>query len=219
MGDLKRLLTKSTHQKPTRIPYAEDNKRLLEELKIHSPELKRVVFIGASITQSWNLGECFPEIDAINRGVGGQYVPQLLMRFKRDAIELKPDAVVIKFCSINVRPQIPMKVMQDGLEMMVQLARDNNIIPIVCTIIPPAKPEARIGDFSVIDSTGIFNSWLRQLASDNELPLIDYAAAIEDEEGFLPRKYARDPVHVNQEGYAVMSTEARPIIYSALGLE
>ncbi len=36
--------------------------------------------------------------------------------------------------------------------MMVQLAKANGIVPIVPTIIPAGKPEARIGDFSVADS-------------------------------------------------------------------
>lgn len=219
LGDLKRLLTGSSHQKAAKIPYAEDNRKIIEELKNDTTSAKRVVFLGASITRRWNLDAYFPEITAVNRGIGGQYVPQLMMRFKRDVIELKPDAVVIKFCSINIRPQMPLKTMYDGMEMMVQLARDNNITPIVCTVIPPAKPEGRISDFSVLDSVKIFNDWVRQYSSDNDLPLIDYARAIEDENGYLPRKYAADPVHVNEDGYEILSKTARPVINRVLKLD
>jgi len=88
----------------------------------------------------------------------------------------------------------------------------------VTTIVPPGKPEARIGDFSVIDSVNTFNEWLREYARKNELNLIDYALAIEDNQGFLPRKYSTDPVHVNENGYEILADVARPVIYSALGL-
>ena len=216
LGDLKRMLTGTTHQKMAKVPYAEDNQRIKHELAAGMPDMKRVVFMGASITRRWNLEDYFPDIIAINRGVGGQLAPQLLTRFRRDVIELQPDAVVIKFCSINIRPQIPAKVLEDGMAMMVQLTRANNIIPIICTIIPPGKPEARIGDFSVIENTMKFNEWLRKYATDNDIPLIDYARAIEDENGLLPRNYSSDPVHVNEQGYHILAEAARPVIYSIL---
>ncbi len=218
LGELKRLFKGAIHQKSPSIPYAEDNARIKTGLKTGSNDRARVVFLGASITRGWKLEAYFPEIEAINRGVGGQYVPQLLTRFKGDVIELEPDAVVIKFCSINIRPQIPGKTLTDAMEMMVQLARSNEIIPIICTIIPPAKPEAHIGDFSIIDSTRVFNDWLREYARENNLALIDYDRAIADDDGFLPRRYSSDPVHVNEDGYVVMAETAKAVIYEVLSI-
>lgn len=218
LGELKRMLTGSSRQQAPKIPYAKDNARIKKELEEGKAEPNRVVFLGASITRRWNLDAYFPQIHAINRGVGGQLAPSLITRFKRDVIDLQPDAVAIKFCSINIRPQIHQSILKDGMSMMVQLARANDIIPIVTTIVPPGKPEARIGDFSVIDSVKTFNEWLRDYARRNELCLIDYASAIEDNQGFLPRKYSTDPVHVNEDGYEILANTARPVIYSALGL-
>ena len=59
------------------------------------PGEDRVVFMGDSITQGWKLDESFPGKPYINRGIGGQTSPQMLVRFRQDVIDLKPKVVVI----------------------------------------------------------------------------------------------------------------------------
>src|SRR6202008_5331 len=59
---------------------------------------KRVVFMGDSITDGWdspNNGGFFPGQPYINRGISGQTTPQMLIRFRRDVIELNPRVVLI----------------------------------------------------------------------------------------------------------------------------
>ncbi|HUV30016.1 MAG TPA: GDSL-type esterase/lipase family protein [Acidobacteriota bacterium] len=218
LGELKRRLTGTTKQTGPSIPYAEENERIKKRLEAGETDSTRVVFFGASITARWDLERDFPRVSILNRGVGGQLVPQMLARFKRDVVDLRPRAVVIKFCSINIRPQLPLAVLKDGMEMMTQLARANDITPVVSTIIPAGKPEAHIGDFSAADSLRAFNTWVRQYAEVNSLYLIDFAAAIEDDDGFLPRDCSTDPVHVNERGYTILAAAARPVIYRAAGL-
>ena len=59
------------------------------------PENGRVVFFGDSITDIWKLDESFPGKPYVNRGIGGQTTPQMLIRFRQDVIELHPAVVVI----------------------------------------------------------------------------------------------------------------------------
>jgi len=213
LGELKRKLTGTTHQTSPSIPYADDNSNLIAAIEDGSAAPDRVVFFGASITQRWDFDRSLrPDFNIVNRGVGGQLVPQLLTRFKRDVLDLKPRAVIIKFCSINIRPHQPMPVLQDGLAMMTDLAASHGIAPIVATIIPAGKPEARIGDFSVVDSLQAFNEWARGFAAQQGYPLIDFAAAIEDEHGFLPRECSVDPVHLNDRGYEILEDAMRPVL-------
>lgn len=214
LGEIKRRLTGTTRQKSPGPPFAEENARLASQ----GPDSLRVVFLGASITRRWDLPKYFPDVHAINRGIGGQFAPDVISRFKRDVLDLKPRAVVIKFCSINIRPQIPISVLKDNLAMMAQLSRDHNIIPVLTTIIPAGKPEARIGDFSVVDTLAAYNQWVRDFAAASSLPLIDYAAAIGDANGYLPRDCSTDPVHVNEKGYDILAATARPVINKLVGI-
>src|SRR5258706_11502984 len=73
--------------------YAEENR------KVQPPAAgeERVVFMGDSITDFWGRrgGAFFTGKPYINRGISGQVTPQMLLRFHRDVVLLKPQAVVI----------------------------------------------------------------------------------------------------------------------------
>src|SRR5438105_15504536 len=55
----------------------------------------RVIFFGDSITDLWKLDEYFRDKPYINRGIGGQTTPQMLVRFRQDVINLQPRVGVI----------------------------------------------------------------------------------------------------------------------------
>src|SRR5690554_986049 len=70
----------------------------------------RVVFMGNSITQGWidQVPEFFaPEKHYINRGIGGQTTPQMLIRFRQDVINLNPKVVLF------LQAQMILQVIQD----------------------------------------------------------------------------------------------------------
>ena len=216
LGELKRKLTGGSKQSAPHSSYLDENNEIKKQLLEGSLPEGRVVFFGASITRRWDLEKYFPEFQMINRGVGGQLVPGMLSRFKRDVLDLKPQAVIIKFCSINIRPHQSLTMLEDGMVMMVEMATNAGIQPIVSTIIPAGKPEAHIGDYSVADTLNSFNDWARAFAMEKDLPLIDFARAIEDENGYLPRECSTDPVHVNERGYEILAEAARPVIKRVL---
>ena len=49
----------------------------------------RIVFFGDSITDIWKLPDYFPGKPYVNRGIGGQTTPQMLVRFRQDVIDLE----------------------------------------------------------------------------------------------------------------------------------
>ena len=51
--------------------------------------------MGDSITDIWKLDKYFPGKPYVNRGIGGQTTPQMLIRFRPDVIALQPKVVVI----------------------------------------------------------------------------------------------------------------------------
>lgn len=65
-------------------------------LPLPSPGKPRVVFLGDSITQSWNLADVeLAGVEVLNRGISGQTTAQMLVRFRHDVVDLQPAAVHI----------------------------------------------------------------------------------------------------------------------------
>ena len=59
-----------------------------ELLKQQPAPSGRVVFMGDSITDGWNLPESFPGKPYVNRGISGQVTAQMLVRMYPDVINL-----------------------------------------------------------------------------------------------------------------------------------
>src|SRR6266542_2559906 len=74
--------------------YREDNTRTAPPIRKET----RVVFMGDSITDSWDNpvnGGFFPGKPYFDRGISGQTTPQMLIRFRPDVVALRPRVVVI----------------------------------------------------------------------------------------------------------------------------
>ena len=116
-----------------------------EKIGIPSENENRVVFMGNSITQGWkDYGnpELFSDSTSyINRGIGGQTTPQMLVRFRADVIALKPKAVVIlagiNDIAENTGPTT-LEMIQNNIVSMVELAKANQIKVIISSILPLA---------------------------------------------------------------------------------
>src|SRR5881398_2516769 len=113
-----------------------------------APGETRVVFMGDSITEGWSMkatattpdrGEFFPGKPYVDRGISGQTTPQMLVRFRRDVIELKPKAVVILAGTNDIAGNTgPMsdEDIEANLASMSELAHANNIKVVLSSITP-----------------------------------------------------------------------------------
>src|SRR4051812_29879192 len=99
-------------------------------LKPPAPGENRVVFFGDSITDIWHLDEYFRGKPYINRGIGGQTTPQMLVRFRQDVIDLHPKVVVVLAGTNDIAGNTgPMRLedIEDDYASLADLARTNGI--------------------------------------------------------------------------------------------
>jgi len=110
-----------------------------EELIKQSPDPKRVVFLGDSITEGWHLEQSFPGKPYVNRGIGGQTTPQMLVRTYPDVIDLKPAAVIIlagtNDIAQNTGPET-LTMVEENLMAITELAQRHGIKVILCAVMP-----------------------------------------------------------------------------------
>jgi lysophospholipase L1-like esterase len=196
--------------------YRAANKRL----SAPAPDERRVVFMGDSITEFWDLARAFPGRPYVNRGISGQTTPQMLLRFRPDVIELKPQAVVIlagtNDIAGNTGPMTDEEI-TGNLASMCELARAHGIRVVLASILPvhdyagflasESRPPRRIR---------ALNEWMKNYAAQHGHAYLDYFSALTDDAGMLRAELADDGLHPNDKGYAVMAPLADKALRAAL---
>ncbi len=191
-----------------------------EQLAASAKGEKRVVFMGNSITEGWSkmMPEFFDGKPYVNRGIGGQTTPQMLVRFRPDVINLKPAAVVIlagtNDIAGNTGPST-IEMIADNIMSMADLAHANGIKVILCSVLPvfdyPWKPGLEPAD-KIVRLNGI----IKDYASKHNMVYLDYFSAMVDGRNGLKEEFGSDGVHPNIAGYKVMAPLATEAITKAL---
>jgi len=113
--------------------------RANQDLKKRPPVTGRVVFMGDSITDSWQLDQYFPGQPYVNRGISGQTTPQMLVRMYPDVIDLKPAAIVVlagtNDIAQNTGPATA-EMIEENIMAMTELAQQHGIKVMLCSITP-----------------------------------------------------------------------------------
>ena len=179
----------------------------------------RVVFLGDSLTQGWDLaGPGLDKVELLNRGISGQTTPQMLVRFRQDVVDLKPAVVHIlagtNDLAENTGPTT-LEAIEDNLSSMVEIAEANHIRVVLGSVLPALDYPWRRG-LQPAPRIVALNDWLRAYAKRRNLVYADYHAALVDSRGGFKSELADDGVHPNRAGYAVMDPIARDAVRQAL---
>jgi lysophospholipase L1-like esterase len=189
----------------------------------------RVVFIGDSITDLWDnegFGGFFPGKPYIDRGIGGQTTPQLLVRFHQDVIALRPKVVVILAGTNDIAGNTgPMTLAQtaDAITSMADLATANGIKVVLSSVLPVSDTVRRDNGELYIQTKArppakivAMNDWLRSFADRSGYTYLDYYSAMVDSNGFVKDGITFDGLHPNAKGYAIMTPLVEQAIQRAL---
>lgn len=213
-----------------------------EELKKQPAEPKRVVFMGDSITDFWRLEQYFPGKPYVNRGIGGQTTPQMLVRMYPDVIDLKPAAMVVlagtNDIARNTGPETA-EMIQQNIMAMTELAQHHGIKVILCSVLPvsdypflrsqnappppagggrggPPRVAVKMTDTHPAGDILKLNAWMKDYAAKVGAVYVDYFSGTVDERGWLKDAFSTDGLHPNAEGYKVMAAAVSPAIEKAL---
>jgi len=182
----------------------------------------RVVFFGDSITDIWKLADSFPGKPYVNRGIGGQTTPQMLVRFRQDAIDLKPKVVVILAGTNDIAGNTgPMRTedIEADLASLAELARAHEIRVVYSSVLPVHNYTDKSQDFFAqrpMNRILELNRWLKDYCAKNNIVYLDYFSALVDDKGLLKKDLADDGLHPNAAGYKIMAPLAEAAIQKAM---
>jgi lysophospholipase L1-like esterase len=177
---------------------------------------RRIVLMGDSITEFWqpSYPGFYSQNGFINRGISGQTTPQMVLRFRQDVINLKPDAVIIlagiNDIAENTGP-ISLEESLGNIISMAELAKANAIKVVLCSVLP-ANRFWWNANILPAEKVVALNEMIKAYAKKNNITYIDYYSPMVDNQKGLDKKWADDGVHPNAAGYKLME----PLLVTAV---
>ena len=196
--------------------YKEENLKLVRE-----GTKEGIIFMGDSITVEWGriMPEFFSNKKYINRGIGGQTTPQMLIRFRQDVIDLNPEAVIILACTNDIAGNTgpsSVKMIIDNLMSMAEIASKQNIQVFMSSILPVFRYPWNKSIIEPFKKIAEINNFMKDFSNREKLVYIDYHSHMVDSRPGLELELTTDEVHLNQAGYIVMSEIVNRVIRDRL---
>ncbi|MFT3903123.1 MAG: SGNH/GDSL hydrolase family protein [Niabella sp.] len=199
---------------------------------------KKVIFFGDSITQQGaNSGGYITRIDSmckaagladnfefVGKGIGGNKVYDLFLRFQPDVLDQKPDIVLVYVGINDVWHKSSLGTGTDFdkfgkfYDAIISTLKKQGIQPIVCT--PSVIGERNDFSNQQDGDLNMYANWIRGYAAKNSVPLVDLRKIFLDylqknnpkneEKGIL----TVDRVHLNEKGNQLVANEMWKVISS-----
>lgn len=185
---------------------------------------ERVVFIGDSITDGWDLARAFPGKPYINRGIGSQVTAQMLVRFEQDVVALSPRAVVILGGTNDIHGVLQRETpgtIAANIGAMADIADAHGIAVVLSSILPVSDHSAATRHVVVDRPPATIrevNRRLSALARARGYAFADYNPVLADAGGKLRADLSADGLHPLASGYLLMAPVVRAAIAHALVL-
>jgi hypothetical protein len=185
-----------------------------------------LVIIGASYAADWGAPR-LPGYRVRNVGIGGQETKDVLERFDRDVIAARPHAVVIWGHINNIyRAQNgdyvgAQQAAKSDYQAMLDRAKAEGIDVILATevtlteamswadrgiaLVAPLLGKRSYAD-RINEHVRAVNDWLRAIARDRGLRVLDFESVLDDGSGFRRREFTReDGSHLSEAAYSVLT--------------
>jgi platelet-activating factor acetylhydrolase IB subunit beta/gamma len=193
-------------------------------LKLHEAHVKTaqanqgpidVLLVGDSITIQW--GESwkkhFPDLKAVNIGIGGDKTQNVLWRLDHGGVEgLQPKAIVLMIGNNNMffTPETGIEAAALGIQMCVKNLREKfpAAAIIVAKILPAHAPGNRF--YEDIKKTNAALDPLK-LDSDANVKVLDLWSDFTNADGTIKKDlFTPDNIHLSPAGYAVYAEKLKP---------
>lgn len=212
-----------------------------QQLKQQPVPRDRVVFMGDSITDGWNLAEYFPGQPYVNRGISGQVTSQMLVRMYPDVIDLKPAAMVLLAGTNDIARNngpVTLTMIEEDIMAMAELAQLHGIKVLLSSVMPisdypylrqqgappapvvpggrGAPPRQKMTDGRPPSDILKLNAWMKEYAARVNATYVDYFGPMVDDRGWLKEALSADGLHPNADGYRIMTSVLTAALQKAM---
>lgn len=191
------------------------------DTSLHETEKALVVFVGDSRIARWRPLPSLSGCQIVNRGIGDETTAQMLLRFEKDVVRLKPSLVVIQvgindLKSIGMFPKQSQCIIdscEQNIKTMVELLAANDISVVIMTVVPPGKPELLrrpVWSDEIYSAVMKVNDAIREMGND-KVVIFDCDVFMIDGKK-IKTQNARDTLHFSRRGYEELNKHLEPVL-------
>ena len=150
----------------------------------------------------------------LNKGVSAENTTQILSRFQKDVIELKPKVVVIMAGTNDLAQGVTKQQIVKNISSMAEKAEAAGIKVVLCTITPCNETYSRLNPKNKGPHIVELNGMLKEYAVSKGYSWCDYWTAIVASDGLAmdARYWLYDRLHPNPDAYTIMEGIVKPIV-------
>jgi lysophospholipase L1-like esterase len=167
--------------------------------------VSKTVFVGDSLTEGGRWQEWFPELEAVNLGVGGDTTEGLIERLDEVAAE-QPDTVVLLIGTNDVANRRAVEHVVRNIETILVTLRGE--LPDARILLQSVLPRGR----EYAEFVKEINRHVWQFAATVRAHYLDLWPVMAEPDGELNPAYTEDRLHLNDAGYEAWLSELRPAI-------
>ena len=172
-----------------------------------------LVFLGDSMTDEGDWKKLFPDVNLVNRGIGGDTTLGVLNRIDQ-VLALAPSKI---FLMIGTNDLCYNRSVEDTLKNYDQ----------ILNILHKNLPQTKIYIESVLpfndqifpsrylrtnENIEELNRGIKKLAEKYAYPYLDLVPFFMDENGRLPENYTVDGLHLNEKGYTIWKSRIKNFV-------
>lgn len=184
----------------------------------------QTVLFGDSITEIFNNYELFYAFSqttgqaVYNRGISGDTSDRLLERLESNALSISPKNLVILIGTNDIGIDLPteyiLKNIQEILQRTQKLCPNTNI---VLQAIYPVNSHLSIIARQMVGRRSnkkilAVNEQLHKIALESKVQWLDLTKVLSDEKGRLAKEYCFDGLHLNAQGFEIVSENIIPLL-------
>lgn len=184
----------------------------------------QTVLFGDSITEIFNSYELFYAFSqtskqaVYNRGISGDTCDRLLERLECNALNINPKNLVILIGTNDIGIGLPTEYTLNNIKEILQ--RTQKLCPntnIVLQAIYPVNSHLSIIARQMVSKRSnkkilAINEELHKIALDSKVQWLDLTNVLSDEKGRLAKEYSFDGLHLNAQGFEIVSENIIPLL-------
>lgn len=166
------------------------------------------LFLGDSITFRYDLNKYYDDLPVVNSGVDGDSTCDIMKDIKKRVYDYNPSKIFILIGTNQLKSQNDEEIFEDIINLVDVIHENRKHTNIYVESIYPVNGNISNRHTKIRKNSRIrnINSMLQDYYKDSYVKYIDLYSKLADEDGNLKKEYSDDALHLNDEGYKVVTS-------------